>query len=87
MRQIDITEHKLKYVNCSEGNIFFDAFTEGQKFEVKIWGVTLMKGLECENIDTYVAAMSNLEFEDVAYIHIDYGIYANEQGNGFIKNM
>lgn len=37
--------------------------------------------------DMYVAAVSDLVFEDVAYIFINYGIYANEEGTKFIKNM
>ncbi|MDE6702004.1 MAG: hypothetical protein K2K10_13495, partial [Acetatifactor sp.] len=32
-------------------------------------------------------AMSELVFENVAYIYIDYGIYANEEGTEFIKNL
>lgn len=31
--------------------------------------------------------MSDLVFENVAYSSINYGIYANEEGTKFIKNM
>ena len=30
--------------------------------------------------------MSELVFEDVAYISVNYGIYANGKGTKFIKN-
>ena len=40
-----------------------------------------------EEKDVYVAAVSELLFENVAYILIDYGVYANEEGTEFIKNF
>lgn len=87
MRQIDVSGEKFDYVDYSEGNIFFDTFSEGEKFVVKVWGATLMNELSVEEKDVYVVAMSELEFENVAYIFIDYGIYANEKGTGFIKSF
>lgn len=87
MKQIDITGDRFDWVDCSEGNIFFDSFTEGAKFEIKVWGVTLMHHLGGEKRDSYIAAMSDLVFENVAGISIYYGIYANEEGTKFIRNM
>ena len=87
MRQIDVSGEKFDYVDCSEGNLFFDTFSEGEKFVVKVWGATLMKKLGVEEKDVYVAAVSEFVFENVAHILIDYGVYANEEGTGFIKNF
>lgn len=87
MRQIDITGDRFDFVECSEGNIFFDSFSEETKFEVKVWGITLMHELGIEKNDIYIAAMSDLVFEKVAYVFIDYGIYANEQGTYFVKDI
>lgn len=87
MRQIDVTGKKFDYVDCSEGNLFFDTFSEGETFVVKVWGATLMKKLGVEEKDVYVAAVSEFVFENVVYILIDYGVYANEEGSGFIKNF
>lgn len=87
MRQIDVSGEKFDFVDYSEGNIFFDSFSEGEKFVVNVWGATLMRELGVEEKDVYVAAMSELIFENVAYIFVDYGIYANEEGTGFIKNL
>lgn len=87
MRRIDITGDKFDFVECSEGNIFFDFFSEETKFEVKVWGITLMHELGIERNDIYIAAMSNIVFEKVAYVFIDYGIYANEQGTHFVENI
>ena len=78
---------KFDYVDCSEGNIFFDTFSEGETFVVKVWGATLMKKLGVEEKEVYVAAVSELVFEKVAYIFINFGIYANEEGTGFIKSF
>lgn len=87
MKQIDITGEKFDFVDYSEGNIFFDTFSEGERFSVKVWGATLMHKLRVEEKDVYIAAMSDLVFEDVAYIFVYYGIYANEKGTKFIRNM
>lgn len=87
MKQIDVSGKKFDYIDCSEGNIFFDAFSEGETFVVKVWGATLLKELGVEEKDVYVASMSELVFEKVVYIIIDYGIYANEKGTGFIKSF
>ena len=87
MRQIDVTGEKFDFIDYSEGNIFFDTFSEGEMFVVKAWGATLMYKLGVKEKDVYVAAMSELVFENVAYIFVDYGIYANEEGTGFIKNL
>lgn len=87
MKQVDITGEKFDFIDYSEGNIFFDTFSEGEKFIVKTWGATLMHQLRINDKDVYVAAMSELVFENVACIFIDYGIYANEEGTSFIKNL
>lgn len=87
MKEIDITGEKFDFVDCSEGNIFFDRFSEGEKFIIKVWGATLMHELGIFEKDVYIAAMSNLVFENVAYIGIDYGIYADEQGTEFINSI
>ncbi len=87
MKQIDVSGEQFDYVDCSEGNLFFDTFSEGETFVVKVWGATLMKKLGVEEKDVYVAAVSELVFENVAYILIDYGVYANEEGKGFIKSF
>lgn len=87
MRTIDITGEKFDFVDCSEGNIFFSTFSEGEVFEVKVWGATLMHELGENENDVYVAAVSDLVFENVAGISIYYGIYANEEGTKFIRNM
>lgn len=87
MKEIDVTGDRFDLVDYSEGNIFFDAFSERKSFSIKVWGATLMHGLGVEAKDVYVAAMSELIFEDVAYIYVDYGIYANEKGTEFIKNI
>lgn len=87
MRQIDVTGDRFDFVDYSEGNIFFDTFSEKDSFSIKVWGATLMQELGIEESDVYVAAMSNLIFEDVAYIFVDYGVYANEQGTAFVNNI
>lgn len=87
MKQIDITGERFDFVDYSEGNIFFDSFSEGEKFEVKVWGATLMHELGIEKKDVYVAAMSKLVFEDVIYMYIYYGVYENAEGSEFIRNM
>lgn len=87
MRQIDVSGEKFDFIDYSEGNIFFDTFSEGEMFVVKVWGATLMPELGIEEKDVYVTAMSELVFENVAYIFVDYGIYTNEKGTGFIKNL
>lgn len=87
MRAIDVSGEKMDFVDCSEGNIFFDTFSEGEALVVKVWGVTLLKELGVREKDVDVAAVSELIFENVAYVYIDYGIYANEEGTGFIKNF
>ena len=85
MKQIDITGERFDFVDYSEGNIFFDTFSEKEKFVIKVWGATIMPELGIDRQDIYVAALSNLIFEEVAYISIKYGIYANEEGTKFIK--
>lgn len=42
---IDITGEKFDFLDCSESNIFFERFSEGETFKFKIWGVTLMHEL------------------------------------------
>ena len=64
-----------------------DRFSEGEKFIIKVWGATLMHELGIFEKDVYIAAISNLVFENVAYISIDYGIYADEQGTEFINSI
>ena len=86
MRQIDITGKKFDFVDYSEGNIFFDTFSEKETFVIKVWGVTLMQELEMTEQDVYIAAISDLVFEDVIYISIKYWIYANKEGSKFIRN-
>ena len=87
MRQIDVIGERFDFVDYSEGNIFFDTFSEKETFVIKVWGATLMHELGIVEQDIYVAAMSDLVFEDVAYIVVNYGIYANKEGTKFIKNM
>lgn len=87
MKQIDVTGERFDFVDYSEGNIFFETFSEREMFVIKVWGATLMHELGITEQDTYVAAMSDLVFEDVTYISVNYGIYANEEGTKFIKNM
>lgn len=87
MKQLDVTGEKFDFIDYSEGNIFFDTFSEGEKFIVKAWGATLMYKLGVKEKDVYVAAMSELVFENVVYIFVDYGIYANENGTVFIQNF
>lgn len=87
MKEIDITGERFDLVDCSEGNIFFDRFSEGEKLAVKVWGATLMHELGVSEKDVYIAAISDLVFEDVAYIIIDYGIYADKQGTEFINSI
>lgn len=58
-----------------------------RQFVVKVWGATLMPELGVDEKDVYVTAMSELVFENVAYIYVDYGIYANEEGTRFIRNL
>lgn len=87
MKQIDLTGERFDFVDYSEGNIFFDTFSEKETFVIKVWGATLMHELEIGEQDIYIADMSELVFENVAYISINYGIYANEEGTKFIKNM
>lgn len=87
MKQIDVTGERFDFVDYSEGNIFLDTFSEREMFVIKVWGATLMHELGIEDQDIYVAALSNLVFEDVAYISINYGIYANEEGTKFRKNV
>lgn len=82
-----VTGERFDFVDYLEGNIFFDTFSEKETFVVKVWGATLMHELGIIEQDIYVAAMSGLVFENVAYISINYGIYANEEGTKFIKNM
>ncbi len=79
MKQIDVTGERFDFVDYSEGNIFFDTFSEKETFVVKVWGATLMHELGIVEQDSYVAAISDLVFEDVAYIFIIYGIY--DRGN------
>lgn len=86
MKKMDITGEKFDFVDTSEGNIFFDSFSEGEGFRLKVWGITLMHELGITEKDTYIAALSNIEFDDVIYICMDYGIYANEQGTEFIND-
>ena len=87
MKRIDVTGEKFDFVDGSEGNIFFDGFSEGEKFKIKIWGATLLHELGVAEKNVYVAALSDLVFEDVVYIAMDYGIYKNEQGVEFINNL
>ena len=86
MKKIDVTGEKFNFVDISEGNIFFDRFSEEEKFQLKVWGATVMHELEIAEKDSYIAALSNLEFDNVIYIGMDYGIYADEQGTDFLKN-
>lgn len=87
MKKIDVTGEKFDFVDYSEGNFFFQSFSEGEQFQMKIWGATLMPNLGITERDSYVASVSNLIFEDVAYIVMDYGIYADAQGTEFINNL
>lgn len=87
MKEIDITGDRFDFVDYSEGNIFFDTFSEGENFKVKVWGATLMYKLGIKEKDVYIAAMSDLVFQDVAYVFMHYGIYANGKGTKFIRNM
>lgn len=87
MKKIDLTGEKFDFIDTSEGNIFFNSFSEGEKFQLKVWGVTLMHELGIAEKDTYIAAISKLVFDDVVYMSMDYGIYADEQGVEFIKNV
>ena len=45
MKQIDITGERFDFVDYSEGNIFFDTFSEKEKFVIKVWGATIMPEL------------------------------------------
>lgn len=87
MKKIDVTGKQFDFVDCSEGNIFFNSFSEGEKFEIKIWGATLLQELDAVEQDSYIAGMSGLVFEDVVYIVMQYGIYADEQGTKFIYDV
>lgn len=87
MRIINITGEKFDFLDCSESNIFFERFSEGETFNFKIWGVTLMHELGISEKDSYIAAISDMVFEDVVYIVMSYGIYADVQGTKFVNNM
>lgn len=87
MKEIDVTGERFDFVDYSEGNIFFDSFSEGKRFEMKIWGATLMHELGIVERDAYIAAISDLIFEDVVYIDMYYGVYTDEQGSGFVKDL
>ena len=87
MKIINITGEKFDLLDCSESNIFFEKFSEGEMFKLKIWGVTLMHELGISEKDSYIVATSDMVFEDVVYIVMNYGIYADDQGTRFVNNM
>ncbi len=87
MKIINITGEKFDFLDCSESNIFFERFSEGETFKFKIWGVTLMHELGISEKESYIAAISDMVFENVVYIAMSYGIYADVQGSKFVNNM
>jgi hypothetical protein len=87
MKLINITGEKFDFLDCSESNIFFDRFSEGDTFKLKIWGVTMRHELGISEKESYIAAISDMVFEDVVYIVMSYGVYADEQGTKFAYNM
>lgn len=87
MKTINITGEKFDFLDCSESNIFFERFSEGETFKFKIWGVTLMHELGISEKESYIADISDIVFEDVVYIVMSYGIYADNQGTKFVHNM
>ncbi|MCM1499949.1 MAG: hypothetical protein NC124_15915 [Clostridium sp.] len=87
MKIINITGENFDFIDCSESNIFLEKFSEGETFKLKIWGVTLMHELGISEKESYIAAISDIVFKDVAYIVMSYGIYADEQGAQFVYNM
>ncbi|MCR5607483.1 MAG: hypothetical protein K6G26_00275 [Lachnospiraceae bacterium] len=87
MKEIDLTGEKFDFLELSEGNLFYDSFSEGEQFHLRVYGATLMKELDFYNKDVYIPSFSDLIFDDVKYISMYYGIYANEIGNKFVKNF
>lgn len=39
MKIINITGEKFDFSDCSESNIFFERFSEGDTFKLKIWAL------------------------------------------------
>lgn len=87
MKKIDLSGERFDYFDLSEGYLFFDHFSQGEKFKMKVRGATLMHQLEIAKCDVYIPSMADLVFEDVAYIDIFYGLYANESGSEFVTNI
>ena len=86
MKIINITGEKFDLLDCSESNIFFEKFSEGEMFKLKIWGVTLMHELGISEKDSYIVAISDMVFEDVVYIVMNYGIYADIEYYNLMNN-
>ena len=89
MTEIEIS-NDLDFVDGTEGCIFFDSFAEKKEFRMRIWGLTLLKDFVNKyNLkdDVYISAFSDIIFEDVKYIHLNYGIYINFEGTEFRKDI
>lgn len=85
MKQIDVSDDKFDFLDCSEGNIFFNQFDKNDKLKISIWGVTLMHELGFEN-DKYVADKSILIFKDANYISMNYSLYETDDKE-FVKDI
>lgn len=87
MKETDITGDKFDFIDFSEENIFFGSFSERETFKVNVWGLTFMRELGITEIDCYLPAVSEVLFENVAYICLDYGIYTDRQCQEFVKSI
>lgn len=90
MTEIEISDD-TDFVDGTEGFIFFDSFAEKNKFGMRIWGLTLLGEFadkyHIKDHDVYISAFSDIIFEDVKYIHLDYKIYNNSNGTEFRKDI
>lgn len=75
MKKIDISGDRFDWIDGNEGCLFISKFSEGEKFVIRAWGLTLLRQLGESEEDIYLPQTAQVEFEQTHKVKIEYGIY------------
>lgn len=75
MKKIDISGDRFDWIDGNEGCLFISKFSEGEKFVIRAWGLTVLRQSGESEEDIYLPQTAQIEFEQTNIVKIDYGIY------------
>lgn len=78
MKELDISNERLEFIDSTEGNIFLVSHTNNELI-LNVWGLELFKELGFD-YNVYISDYSKIKFYDVKYIYLRSNYYETKSG-------